>query len=238
MPPRPKFTKEEVLAAALKIVRERGESALTARNLGAELGSSTRPLFTLFTGMEQIKQEMAMGPATELFLDSCKNIRDYTPAFKKFGMMLVEFAENEPHLFEFLFTSPHGKTQSLQEWTHDRLGDQAVDIICSEYGLDRETARTLFREVWLHCFALCILRVKNVVHLSEQEVSESLSRSFVGLLSIAKAGLMDKLAISPVLQKTDANAQNPSEQAADLVAGSMDGHFVPAPIPPVALQQQ
>lgn len=238
MPPRPKFTKEEVLAAALKIVRERGESALTARNLGAELGSSTRPLFTLFSGMDQIKQELVEGPATDLLFDSCQNIRDYTPAFKKFGMMLVEFAENEPNLFEFLFISSHGKTLSLQEWTHDRLGDQAVDIICSEYSLDRETARTLFREVWLHCFALCTLKVKNVVHLSEQEMSESLSRSFVGLLSIAKAGLMDKLAISPVLQKDNPDAANPSAQAAERATPSITGSYPMTAIPPVALQQQ
>ena len=34
MPPRPKFTKEQVLHAALGIVDAEGESALTARRLG------------------------------------------------------------------------------------------------------------------------------------------------------------------------------------------------------------
>ena len=48
MPPRPKFTKEQVLEAALRIVETEGESALTARRLGQELGSSPRPIFTLF----------------------------------------------------------------------------------------------------------------------------------------------------------------------------------------------
>ena len=41
MPPKPKFTVEEVLDAALAIVRESGEEALTARSLGTALNSST-----------------------------------------------------------------------------------------------------------------------------------------------------------------------------------------------------
>ena len=35
MPPRPKFTREEIVAAALELVSEKGMSALTSRDLGA-----------------------------------------------------------------------------------------------------------------------------------------------------------------------------------------------------------
>lgn len=34
MPPKPKCTKEQIVKAALKLVSERGEKALTARELG------------------------------------------------------------------------------------------------------------------------------------------------------------------------------------------------------------
>ena len=46
MPPKPKFTKEEVVEVALKLVSERGIEALTARDLGLQLGSLARPIFT------------------------------------------------------------------------------------------------------------------------------------------------------------------------------------------------
>lgn len=50
MPPKQKFTKEEVVNAALEITRRDGINALTARRLGAELDSSSRPIFTeIFT---------------------------------------------------------------------------------------------------------------------------------------------------------------------------------------------
>ena len=39
MPPKPKYTKEEIINAALDMVREKGADSLTARDLGAKLGT-------------------------------------------------------------------------------------------------------------------------------------------------------------------------------------------------------
>ena len=47
MPPKAKFTKEEITEAALNIVQTNGFEALTARELGTRLGSSARPIFTV-----------------------------------------------------------------------------------------------------------------------------------------------------------------------------------------------
>lgn len=48
MPPKAKFAKEEIVNAALDIVRTEGFESLTARALGSKLGSSARPIFTVF----------------------------------------------------------------------------------------------------------------------------------------------------------------------------------------------
>ena len=54
MPPKAKFKKNEIIETALNIVRTRGFEALTARSLGAELGSSARPIFTVFQSMDEL----------------------------------------------------------------------------------------------------------------------------------------------------------------------------------------
>ena len=56
MPPKAKFTKEEIMEAALRIVKTDGFDALTSRELGARLGSSARPIFTVFKSMEEVQQ--------------------------------------------------------------------------------------------------------------------------------------------------------------------------------------
>ena len=45
MAPKNKFTREEMVAAALHVVRRKGEDALTAKALAEELGTSTQPVF-------------------------------------------------------------------------------------------------------------------------------------------------------------------------------------------------
>lgn len=58
MPPKPKFTKEEIVQAALNVVSEKGVEALTAKELGTALGSSARPIFTVFNSMKEVRDEV------------------------------------------------------------------------------------------------------------------------------------------------------------------------------------
>lgn len=48
MAPKNKFTKEEMVAAALQVVRTKGIEGLTAKTMADALGTSTQPIFTAF----------------------------------------------------------------------------------------------------------------------------------------------------------------------------------------------
>ena len=63
MPPKNRFTKDEMIDAALDIVREKGIDALTARSLGARMGSSTRPMFTYFSTVSELKEAVRVRAA-------------------------------------------------------------------------------------------------------------------------------------------------------------------------------
>ena len=54
MPPKAKFTKEQITHVALELVRADGISGLTARTLASKLGSSSCPIFTVFENMEEV----------------------------------------------------------------------------------------------------------------------------------------------------------------------------------------
>lgn len=55
MPPKPKFTREEIVQTALDVVSRRGVEALTAKELGEAIGSSARPIFTVFSSMKEVR---------------------------------------------------------------------------------------------------------------------------------------------------------------------------------------
>ncbi len=54
MPPKAKFTQEQIVETALSIIENQGLENLTARNLGENLGSSARPIFTAFNNMDEV----------------------------------------------------------------------------------------------------------------------------------------------------------------------------------------
>ena len=54
MPPKPKFTKEEIVQTALQVVSQKGVEALTAKELGDALGSSSRPMDIYFDNAASI----------------------------------------------------------------------------------------------------------------------------------------------------------------------------------------
>ena len=58
MPPKPKFSKEEIVNNALLLVSEKGVQKLTARDLAERLGSSPRPIFTIFNNMDEVLKEV------------------------------------------------------------------------------------------------------------------------------------------------------------------------------------
>ena len=53
MPPKVKITKEDIINAAIEIVKANGEEAINARNIAATLGCSTQPVFSNFASMEE-----------------------------------------------------------------------------------------------------------------------------------------------------------------------------------------
>lgn len=50
------FTKEQVLDAAIELTREKGFSAVSARSLGEQLGTTSRPIFSHFENMADVQK--------------------------------------------------------------------------------------------------------------------------------------------------------------------------------------
>ena len=184
MPPEPKYTKEEVVKVALDMVREQGVDSLTARDLGAKLGTSSRPIFTAFENMNDLKNAVT-DAGVEMFKEYSKNFTDYTPAFKQMGMQIISFATIEPKLFEFLFMQKNPEAvQGLKT-----VEDTCVEVIAKDYGLSIEQARMLFEQVWIFTFGLATLSAMKVYEYTEEQISDMLTREFTGAVMMMKSDL-------------------------------------------------
>lgn len=198
MPPKSKYTREEIVSAALNIVAENGVSALTARSLGAALGCSASPIFTVFSGMDEVSVEVRKA-ALEKFGEYAEKAKSFTPIFKQVGLQMILFAIEQPKLFQLLYMSENPEARSFDEMMPS-LGDTAelcVEVIQRDYALDREHAMMLFRHCWIYTYGVGVMIAAKVCSFSPKEISDMLSREFVAMLSLIKSGRADNCTTVP-----------------------------------------
>lgn len=192
MPPKPKFTREEVVEAALELVSKRGIEALTSRELGAQLGSSARPIFTAFKNMEELQQEVRRAAMRRYEAFAAREDGDM-PVFKRFGMQMVHFAVEEPKLYQMLFMAENSAARSFEE-TFPNLGpvaQECMEVIRQAYGLSERESWFLFKQNWIFTFGVGALCATKACSFTEREISDMLTQSFVGVMMLVKSGQMD-----------------------------------------------
>lgn len=188
MPPKPKFTKEEIVEKALDIVSGEGVNALTARKLGETLGSSARPIFTVFKSMDEVAEEVRQaamrrfeGFAEQRFVDM--------PLFKQVGMKMVLFGMEEPKLYQLLFMKEKRSAISFED-VFGELGQTAqrcIEAIERDYGLSADDARCLFNNVWLYTFGIGTLCATRACMFSEEQLGKLLSTEFQAMMLYIKS---------------------------------------------------
>ena len=194
MPPKAKFTKEDIIDAGLAILRERDISAVTAREIGNYLGSSARPIFTVFDNMGEVLNGIE-AKAREIYSEYVEQREIYseyveqglqqTPAFKGVGQSYIQFAINEPKLFQLLFmrkTSGNiGVNRILPE-----IDDNYTDIlksITNEYPVSADDAVILYRHLWIYSHGIATLCATSMCRFTEVEIGIMLTEVFKALLT-------------------------------------------------------
>lgn len=183
MPPKQKFSKEEVVSAALNIARREGAQGITARGLGTELGVSSRPVFTVFRNMEEAQRETKKA-ARMVYNGYIQKGLAEKPAFKGVGMQYFRFAKEEPKLFEWLFMNADTTAYALDEILPviDDNSEIVLASIQETYGFSREISKRLYQTLWIFTHGLACLCVSGLSRLSEDEVSGLLTDVFTGML--------------------------------------------------------
>ena len=188
MPPKPKFTKEEIVQAALEIVSQKGVEALTAKELGEALGTSARPIFTVFAGMKEVQDEVR-NAAMRRFEGFAKQKLPDMPLFKHVGMQMVLFGAREPKLYQLLFMRENRNAVSFDD-VFGELGPTAetcIGLIRKEYGMSESEAKLLFENVWIYTFGVGALCATRVCRFSEEKLVQMLSTEFWAMTLLVKS---------------------------------------------------
>lgn len=184
MPPKAKFTKEEIVEVAFNIVRESGIDALTARTLGDKLGSSARPVFTVFRNMDEVRQAV-IEAAKGLYSDYIEQGLSQKFAFKGVGASYIRFAIMEPKLFQLLFMKEQETIPSLSGILPliDENYDKILASVHKNYEIDDVHAKKLYQHLWIYTHGIASLCATKMCRFTGEEIEEMMTEVFQGLLS-------------------------------------------------------
>ncbi len=179
MPPKVKVTKEDIVNAAVAIVRKEGTMALGARTVAAALNCSTQPVFSNFSNMNELhaavraKAEVMCGEYVRCEVESGK-----FPPYKASGMAYIRFAKEERELFKLLYMYDRSEeTAPLQS----ELNDNMVETVQNNTGLSPDDAKLFHLEMWAYVHGIATMFATGYLNLDEELVSKMLTDAYQGL---------------------------------------------------------
>lgn len=181
MPPACRFNREQIVAAALAITRERGFDAVTARAIADILHSSSKVIFSAFSGMDDLLAATIAAADAQYRAYSADFVRDSAdPPYKAVGTAYIRFARNEPNLFHLLYMRDRRR--------EDHSGDAEniavlVEFLMAKLSLTREDATLLHIEMWAYVHGIAVLCASGQQNWDDALISRMLTDGFEGIKS-------------------------------------------------------
>ncbi len=181
MPPKPKFTKEELIQAALELAREGGLEAIVARNLGKKLDTAPSTIFTHFNSVEDIRQAV-VDVARELYNGYVEDGLKMVPPMKGFGVQYIRFAMEESNLYAILFMNKRDDFKYVDFIVDEGHYERVITAAEKDFALNRQQAEFLYHNMWAYAHGIAVMSATGVCKFSLEEISQMLGmacRSFL-----------------------------------------------------------
>lgn len=179
MPPKIKITKEDIVNAAVGIVRENGAEAINARTVASVLNCSTQPIFFNFSTMEDLRLavvQKADAMCNEYRRREVENGR--FPIYKASGMAYIRFAKEEKELFKLLYMRDRAREAVPED---SALVDEMAAIVHGNTGLDGSDAKVFHLEMWAFVHGIATMFATGFLDLEWELVSKMLTDCYQGL---------------------------------------------------------
>lgn len=183
MAPKNKFTREEMVEAALRVVRAKGIDGLTAKTLADELGTSTQPVFTAFGSMDTLKRDVYAAAVRVYDGYANAGLKEKVPFFGV-GMQYIRFAREEPELYRLLFLTRTQEYSAMKSMEH--LQELVRPTLVNIYHITAEEADVYFRDLWFVVHSLATLIVTGDCPYSDREIGQILTGVSVSICKSIK----------------------------------------------------
>ena len=179
MPPKVKITKEEIIRAAVEVVRIGGAQAVNARTIASVLDCSTQPIFSNFATMEQLRLAVAEKAEGRFRAYMQREVEsEKFPTYKATGMAYIRFAKEEKELFKLLYMCDRSVEQMTEE---SDINNQVMKLVRHNTGLDDGKVKLFHLEMWAYVHGIATMFATGYLDLDWDLVSKMLTDAYQGL---------------------------------------------------------
>ncbi len=176
MPPKAKITKEMILNTVLELTKETGFETVNARSIAGKLQCSTRPIFTCYENMEELKNEFLAFAYDyyEQYVSNYSKPENISP-YLILPLSYIEFAEKEPYLFKLLFINDMDLNMTEAKDFYKEAGNEKKAQLFSEtVGIDIEKAKVIFLDLFLYTHGIAVLTATRKLALDRENAEKML----------------------------------------------------------------
>ena len=179
MPPKVKITKEDIIEAAVELVRKSGAHALNARTIASMLGCSTQPVFSNFATMDQLRLAVAQraGEICGEYMQK-EAERGEFPPYKASGIGYIRFAKEESTRFALIYMRERAGTDIPVEL---ELNGKMESMVHSNTGLGDDGTKLFHLEMWVFVHGIATMFATGFLDLPWDLVSKMLTDNYLGL---------------------------------------------------------
>lgn len=174
MPPKNKFTKEQIIETAFEIAKEEGIDSITIRKIADNLGSSIAPIYVNFKDVEELK-EAVISKIYEIG-NSILQEQNTGNVFLNIGIASVKFAKDYSVIFKDLILKNNGYLDNYDE----QLGNNIIQEMKKDEDLkefSEEELKTLLMKMQVFQAGLSMMATNEsfALKLTDEKIIEMLS---------------------------------------------------------------
>lgn len=176
MPPKAKITKDMILKTVLDITRDTGFDTVNARSIACKLQCSTRPIFTCYENMDELKSEFLTFAYEyyEQYVVHYRNAAEVSP-FLILPLSYIEFAQEETHLFKLLFINDMDLEMTDAKDFYKEIGNEKKARLFSDaIGLELESAKVIYLDLFLYTHGIAVLTATKKLALDQNSAKKML----------------------------------------------------------------
>ena len=161
--------KETLLKYAVKMVEQKGIESINGRDLAAQAGISTKPIYRIYKSLDDLKVDVNEIIKKEYDEFIMKRV-DNKNALITVCVAYVEFAGMHKNYFKCMFLSNNLRWTSIDDVLNEKWNQSTIINLVNKHNLTFDEAKNLFMNVWLYANGLATLIASNELVIDNKEI--------------------------------------------------------------------